>query len=54
MSSTVFIRKESFNRDLNRGCFVCMFSLRFSGNKFFEASCHAFPEYHNMSTKCNH
>ena len=24
----------SFNRDLNRGCLVCMFSLRFSGSKF--------------------
>ena len=23
-----------FNRDLNRGCLVCMFSLRFSGSKF--------------------
>ena len=24
-----------FNRDLNRGCLVYMFSLRFSGSKFF-------------------
>ena len=24
-----------FNRDLNRGCLVSMFSLRFSGSKFF-------------------
>ena len=24
----------SFNRDLNRGCLVYMFSLRFSGSKF--------------------
>ena len=23
-----------FNRDLNRGCLVYMFSLRFSGSKF--------------------
>ena len=26
-----------FNRDLNRDCLVCMFSLRFSGSKFFRA-----------------
>ena len=25
---------DLFNRDLNRGCLVCMFSLRFSGSKF--------------------
>ena len=32
-----------FNRDLNRGCLVYMFSLRFSGSKFFEVTCHTFP-----------
>ena len=26
----------SFNRDLNQGCLVYMFSLRFSGSNFFE------------------
>ena len=28
------IRRVLFNRDLNRGCLVYMFFLRFSGSKF--------------------
>ena len=44
-----------FNRALNRGCLVDMFSLRFSGSKFFEATGHSFPKSHNIiSAKCNH
>ena len=27
-------QSELFNRNLNRGCLVYMFSLRFSGSKF--------------------
>ena len=40
------------NRVLNHGCLVYMFLLRFSGSKFFEATCCSFPEPRNiMSTR---
>ena len=42
ITSTIFI-KTLFNRDLNRGRLVYMFSLRFSKSKFFEATCQSFP-----------
>ena len=47
--------KYLFNHDLNYGCLLHMFSLRFSGRKFFEALAIHSSEYHNtMSTKLDH
>ena len=35
VTNVVILMRRLFNRDLNRGCLVHMFSLRFSGSKFF-------------------
>ena len=34
VTNVVILMRRLFNRDLNRGCLVHMFSLRFSGSKF--------------------
>ena len=44
MKNIIAIFAYLFNHDLNRVCLVYMFPLRFSGSKFFEATCHSSQE----------
>ena len=44
-----FCHLNSFNPDLNRGCFVYMLSLRFSGSKFLINSRRQFRVRKNFS-----
>ena len=46
-NSEIIMKVFSFiflNHDLNRDCLVYMFSMHFSGSKFFDATYHSFPQ----------